>query len=109
MLLGMQEVKMVLFLATCVPHLKGQWQVATLGPSQGPGPGTLGGPLAMRQACCVFLEFAALAVGQDHQPPCCPPVSPYEKVCNIQITVCAHIVLCYMQLLCSASGDALPS
>ncbi len=75
-----QEVEKVLFLATSVPHLKGQWQMATQGPSQGPGPGSMGGPLAMRQASCVFLEFAALAVNHHHQPPCCPPISPYEKV-----------------------------
>lgn len=69
----------MLFLASSVPHLKGQWQMATQGPSQGPGPGSMGGPLAMRQASCVFLEFAALAIYHHQQPPCCPPISPYEK------------------------------
>ncbi|KAL0029785.1 hypothetical protein WJX79_010638 [Trebouxia sp. C0005] len=74
----LQEVEKVLFLASSVPHLKGQWQMATQGPSQGPGPG-MGGPLAMRQASCVFLEFATLAVNHHNQPPCCPPISPYER------------------------------
>ncbi|DBA67882.1 TPA: hypothetical protein ACH3X2_014148 [Trebouxia sp. C0005] len=46
----MQEVEKVLFLASSVPHVKGQWQMATQGPSQGPGPGSMGGPLATRQA-----------------------------------------------------------
>lgn len=70
----------MLFLASSVPYLKGQWQMATQGPSQGSGPGSMGSPLAMRQASCVFLEFAALAVNHHHQPLCCPPISPYERV-----------------------------
>ena len=33
----------------------------------------------MRQACCSFLDFAALAI-QHQQQPYCPPVSPREQV-----------------------------
>ncbi|DBA65573.1 TPA: hypothetical protein ACH3X2_003134 [Trebouxia sp. C0005] len=82
----LQEVEKVLFRASSVPHLKGQWQMATQGPSQGPGPG-MGAPLAMRQASCVFLEFATLAVNHHNQPPCCPPISPYERS-QVQSWVC---------------------
>ena len=79
----LQEVERILFLASSVSHLKGQWQMASQGGMQGSGLGAFGGPLAMRQASCAFLEFAALAVGHQQQHACCPPVSPQEKVCWI--------------------------
>ena len=75
-----QELEKMLLLASSVPHLKGQWQMATQGPSQGLGPGSVGGPLAMRQASCVFLEFVTLAVNHHHRPPCCAPILPYKWV-----------------------------
>ena len=73
----LQEVEKVLFLASAVPHLKGQWQMATQGNFHALEQS--GGPFAIRQASCAFLEFAAIAANHQ-QHPCCLPVSPQEKV-----------------------------
>lgn len=70
----------VLFLVSAVSRLKGQWQMATQGALGGAGLLQAGGPFAMRQASCAFLEFAALAANHQ-QHPCCLPVSAHEKVC----------------------------
>lgn len=53
--------------------------MATQGALGGAGLLQAGGPFAVRQACCAFLEFAALAADHE-QHPCCMPVSPNEKV-----------------------------
>ena len=69
----------MLFLVMSLSHLRGRWQVAQqAGPATDAGH-TLHGPLGMRQACCSFLDFAALAI-QHQQQPYCPPVSPQEQV-----------------------------
>ena len=77
--LVIQEVEKVLFLVMSLSHLRGCWQMAQqAGPATDAGH-TLHGPLGMRQACCSFLDFAALAI-QHQQQPYCPPVSPQEQV-----------------------------
>lgn len=74
LLFTMQEVQKVLFLVSYLPGLRGRWQLASLARPSG---GEVTGPLAMRHACCLLLDFAALAVQQQ---PFCPPVSPHEQV-----------------------------
>ena len=69
--------------------------MASQGNLQGPGLTALTAPLAMRQATCTFLEFAALAVQHQSQHPCCPPISPQEKVqvLNLSCWFVLNIVL----------------
>ena len=75
----LQEVERVLFLVSAVSRLKGQWQMATQGALGATGLLQAGGPFAIRQASCAFLDFAASAAEQQ-QHPCCLPVSAPEKV-----------------------------
>ena len=70
----------VLFLVSAVSRLKGQWQMATQGALGAAGLLQAGGPFALRQATCAFLDFAALAADHQHHL-CCLPVSAQEKVC----------------------------
>ena len=76
----LQEVERVLFLVSAVSRLKGQLQMATQGALGASGLLQAGGPFAIRQASCAFLDFAASAVDQQQQP-CCLPITAQEKVC----------------------------
>ena len=67
--------------------------MATQGPSQGYDLATLAGPLAMRQASCALLEFAALAVSHQRQHPFCPPISSQEKVRSLPTSTAASVML----------------
>lgn len=86
----------MLFLIGAVSRLKGRWQMATQGALGGAGLLQTGGPFAVRQACCAFLEFAALAADHE-QHPCCMPVSPNEKVS-------AHLMSFYVMLSVQCNG-----
>lgn len=89
---SLQEVERVLFLVSAVARLKGRWQMATQGALGATGLLQAGGPFAVRQASCAFLDFAALAA--DHQQhPCCLPVSAPEKVCLRVWCICRCLIV----------------
>ena len=69
----------MLFLVNILSHLKGRWQMVGQGGPLADSGASIRGPLGMRHACSMFLEFAALAV-QHGQQPYCPPVSLQKKV-----------------------------
>ena len=93
----------MLFLVSAVSRLKGQWQMATQGPLGATGLLQAGGPFAIRQASCAFLDFAASAA-EHQQHPCCLPVSAQEKVSVQACRICMWLV----SLDGLSSSDCLP-